>query len=93
MAIDPIFIALGAVPEFAALGGEASLSVADRETLEEVRRAPRVVYPAVRRLKNAALRSSFERFIEAEWRPETEAGLRPLPSEVAYYGAVGRKLA
>jgi hypothetical protein len=27
----------------------------------------------------------------SEWRPETEAGLRPLPSEVAYYGAVGRK--
>jgi hypothetical protein len=29
----------------------------------------------------------------SEWRQETEAGLRPLPSEVAYYGAVGRKLA
>jgi hypothetical protein len=27
----------------------------------------------------------------SEWRPETEAGLRPLPSEVAYYGAAGRK--
>jgi hypothetical protein len=27
----------------------------------------------------------------SEWRPETEAGLRPLPSEVACYGAVGRK--
>ena len=27
----------------------------------------------------------------SEWRPKTEEGLRPLPSEVAYYGAVGRK--
>jgi hypothetical protein len=25
------------------------------------------------------------------WRPETGAGLRPLPSAVAYYGAVGEK--
>jgi hypothetical protein len=29
----------------------------------------------------------------SEWRPETEEGRRPLPSEVAYYGAVGRKSA
>lgn len=29
----------------------------------------------------------------SEWRPETEAGLRPLPSEVAYYGAVAQKRA
>jgi SAM-dependent methyltransferase len=27
----------------------------------------------------------------SEWRPETEEGLRPLASEVAYYGAVARK--
>jgi hypothetical protein len=27
----------------------------------------------------------------SEWRPETEAGLRPLPAEVAYYGAAGKK--
>ncbi|MGH3250472.1 MAG: SAM-dependent methyltransferase [Trebonia sp.] len=27
----------------------------------------------------------------SEWRPETEAGLRPLPSEVAYYGVVAKK--
>ena len=27
----------------------------------------------------------------SEWRPDREAGLRPLPSEVGYYGAVARK--
>jgi hypothetical protein len=27
----------------------------------------------------------------SEWRPEDEGDPRPLPAEVAYYGAVGRK--
>src|SRR5206468_838765 len=36
MAIDPIFISIPAVPEFAALGGEASLSPSDRSMLDRV---------------------------------------------------------
>src|SRR5829696_1697310 len=40
MAIDPIYIHIPRVPEFAALGGEAGLSAADRESLAAVRRAP-----------------------------------------------------
>src|SRR6266853_362783 len=39
MAIDPLYIRVPDVPEFAAMGGEASLTAGDRELLETVRRA------------------------------------------------------
>jgi 4-alpha-glucanotransferase len=76
MAIDPLFISLGAVPEFAALGGEAALGAAERQLLESVRRAPRIQYADVRRLKQSALRSAFARFHEAEWCRDTERARR-----------------
>src|SRR5689334_10764481 len=41
MAIDPVFIRLADVPDFQALGGEASLSSADRARLDAVRRSRR----------------------------------------------------
>jgi 4-alpha-glucanotransferase len=72
MAIDPIFISLPAVPEFAALGGEAALAAADREQLDAVRRAPRIDYAAVRCLKNLALRRAFDRFAAEEWDRNTD---------------------
>jgi len=71
MAIDPIYISVSAVPDFAALGGEASLAAADRERLDAVRRAPTVDYPAVRALKLGALASAFGRFHDEEWAPAT----------------------
>src|SRR5437762_9029940 len=67
MAIDPIYIRVPDVPEFAATGGEASLVTADRELLDAVRRASRIDYAGVRRLKRASLRAAFERFISNEW--------------------------
>src|SRR6266513_2415499 len=42
MAIDPIFIHLPGVADFAALGGEGGLSPADRDELASVRSAPRI---------------------------------------------------
>ena len=42
MAIDPIFIRVTAVPEFAAIGGEVTLPSADRARLDEARRSSRV---------------------------------------------------
>src|SRR3984893_4239863 len=63
MAIDPIFLRVGSVPEFSAIGGEASLGDADRATLEHVRRAPAIEHQAVRRLKHGALRAAFARFL------------------------------
>src|SRR3954451_12096564 len=68
MAIDPVFINVPQVPEFEALGGEASMSPADRAALAAVRRAPRIEHREVRRLKLDALRASFARFLEREWR-------------------------
>ena len=67
MAIDPIFIRVPAVPEFAALGGESSLDAGDRALLERVRQAPRIDHAGVRRLKHTALVAAFERFLDVEW--------------------------
>ena len=56
MAIDPLFISLRAVPEFAALGGEEAMSAGEKDLLETVRRAATIQYADVRRLKQSALR-------------------------------------
>ncbi len=87
MAIDPIFIRLPDVPEFVAAGGESSLSHGDRATLESVRRATRVDYAAVRRLKRGALRAVFERFSETEWARQTDRArtFRRFLSEQAWW--------
>src|SRR5882724_9999974 len=58
MAIDPVFISVPRVPEFAALGGEASLARDDREALAAVRRSPRIEHRDIRPLKQRALRSA-----------------------------------
>ena len=71
MAIDPLYIDLSAVPDFAAVGGEAAMDRVDREELAHVRAAPRVEYRPVRRLKRAALAAAFARFVDAEWRHHT----------------------
>jgi len=72
MAIDPIYIRVPAIPEFVALGGEAGLSDDGRALIEQARRSRRVEYAAVRQLKYAALRASFDRFHAAEWTPDTD---------------------
>lgn len=69
MAIDPIFIAIGDLPEFEALGGEQALDPSQRDQLEAVRQAPAVHHHDVRALKTGVLRMLFERFLETEWRP------------------------
>ena len=72
LAIDPIYIHLPAVADFQALGGEPALSGEHRDLLAAARRAPRVKYQSVRRLKHAVFRDAFERFIDAEWRRDTD---------------------
>jgi 4-alpha-glucanotransferase len=67
MAIDPIYIRVASVPDFVALGGEASLNPVDREQLERVRALPHVDYGSVRALKRRALSAAFRRFLEKEW--------------------------
>src|SRR5471030_808988 len=72
LAIDPIFIRVSHVLEFAALGGEdAVLSAEDRRSLAAVRAAPSVEYAGVRRLKAIALRAAFDRFYDVEWVKDT----------------------
>lgn len=72
MAIDPIFLSLRDVPEFAALGGELALDADDQRLLAEVRQASRVAYADVRRLKQRACRRAFDRFHTIEWLNDTE---------------------
>jgi 4-alpha-glucanotransferase len=67
MAIDPQFISLDRLADFAALGGEDALDPDLRARLETVRNAPGVDYTEVRALKQAALRRSFARFLDTEW--------------------------
>jgi 4-alpha-glucanotransferase len=71
MAIDPIYIDVNAIHEFAAAGGEASLSDGEGELLDQVRRAPAVRYQPIRTLKQGALRRAFARFVEHEIRNDT----------------------
>jgi 4-alpha-glucanotransferase len=87
MAIDPIFISLAAVPEFAALGGEQALTDEDRRLLAHVRRAPRIEYEEVRRLKQRACRRAFDRFHETEHLRDTERAraFRSFLSEQAWW--------
>ena len=72
MAIDPIYVRVEAVPEFAAAGGVKALPAEARARLAAVRHAPRVEYDAVRELKLQALRLAFDRFDRGHWRLKTE---------------------
>ena len=62
MAIDPVFIALRDVEEFAEAGGEAALDPADRARLEGARRRAAVDFRTVRALKRVALHLAFHVF-------------------------------
>lgn len=74
MAIDPIYIAVGEVPEFVEAGGEASLTADERGNLEHARRATIVEYRRIRALKSRVLRAAFERFASSGWREQSERG-------------------
>ena len=71
MAIDPIYISLEDLEEFAAAGGEDSLSPEAREQLAKARSAPTVQYNIVRDLKRRALREAFVRFTAFERNRQT----------------------
>jgi 4-alpha-glucanotransferase len=71
MAIDPQFIAVERVEDFAALGGVDRLEPALRAQLDAVRATPFIDYAAVRTLKEAALRRAFAYFRDTEWTAGT----------------------
>ena len=66
MALDPIYISLPDVPDFAAIGGEDALDGAERAEITRLRQLPRIDYAAVRWLKDRWLRRSFDRFLKME---------------------------
>jgi 4-alpha-glucanotransferase len=72
MAIDPIYIHVPAVQDFAVLGGRDALSSPGRASLDRVTTASRVKYAAVRALKAEALTAAFDRFLECEWHRDSE---------------------
>jgi 4-alpha-glucanotransferase len=72
MAIDPQYLTLNQVEDFAALGGERGLEAELRANLEAVRASTAVNYAGVRRLKSVALRRAYERFRDTELRASSE---------------------
>jgi 4-alpha-glucanotransferase len=71
MALDPIFISMTELEDFAALGGVSQLGPDERDALGEMQSAPRVQHRAVRALKGRWLRRSHQRFLEEEAGPQT----------------------
>jgi 4-alpha-glucanotransferase len=67
MAIDPQFIAVSALEDFAGLGGDAALRPDERAWLDAARMATSIDYQRVRTLKHGVLRRCFERFVAIEW--------------------------
>jgi 4-alpha-glucanotransferase len=66
MALDPIYIRVPDVEDFAGLGGDAALDGDDRRVLAQVRAAARVRYAEVRALKSKWLRRAYLRFVDEE---------------------------
>jgi 4-alpha-glucanotransferase len=58
-ALDPLYVSIDALPDFAAIGGEKGLSASERAELEQLRASPMVAHHRVRTLKEAVLRRCF----------------------------------
>jgi 4-alpha-glucanotransferase len=68
MAIDPIYIGLEDVPEFAQFGAFSPELLSRRDA---VREAPRIEHAEVRALKEASLLAAFVQFHEQHWQRHT----------------------
>jgi 4-alpha-glucanotransferase len=66
MALDPIYVTMANVPDFAGLGAELALDGADQAELGRLRASMRIEYAAIRRLKDKWLRRGFDRFLKLE---------------------------
>ena len=76
MALDPIYITMAKVADFAGLGGELALDGAEQAEVERLRQTPRIDYASVRRLKDRWLRRSFDRFLRLEVARQTPRSAR-----------------
>ncbi len=70
--LNPLFIHLPSVPEFAQSGGFDALSDEDKAKLSEARSAHRIRYDLVFPVKGAALRRTFDTFDAEHWAKGTE---------------------
>src|SRR6188472_1840453 len=66
MALDPIYISMANVADFAGLGAELALDGAEQAEVKRLRQLPRIDYASTRRLKDRWLRRSFDRFLRLE---------------------------
>ena len=87
MAIDPQYISLESVEDFAAIGGERRLDVHGRDALERVRSLHAIDYRAVRALKQVSLRRAFDHFMTTEWAGDSSraSALRTFAVEHAWW--------
>jgi 4-alpha-glucanotransferase len=76
MALDPIYISMPDVVDFAGLGGEQAMDQADAAALERVKASPRIRYQQVRHLKQRWLRRGFDRFLRIEMARGTPRAAR-----------------
>jgi 4-alpha-glucanotransferase len=74
--LDPIYVDVDAVEDLEDGTIAEALGDEGKRTLERVRAAANVDYPAVRSLKARALRAAFERFHAREWSRETPRAKR-----------------
>lgn len=86
-AIDPIYIAVDAIPDLDAAAIAACLGDGGLAELERVRRAPSVDYKAVRRLKKRAFEEAFTRFRTRELAKESSARARAFHAFVEREGS------
>jgi len=70
--IDPVYLALDAMEDFAAAGSADALTREDRLALEGLRASPAVGWDGVRGLKSRALELAFGSFLEREWKRQSE---------------------
>jgi 4-alpha-glucanotransferase len=71
MAIDPIYVSVHAMEDFRHVGGMAGLGEDNRRLITEARESTRVRFADVRRVKEAAIGQSFDRFLRTDWADRT----------------------
>ena len=69
MAVDPQFISVWMID------GSDTLEADWKDEIERCRQSSRIDYRAVRRLKQRALRTLFDRFSETEWTADSESAV------------------
>jgi 4-alpha-glucanotransferase len=75
-ALDPVYVAVDALEDFAAAGGRDALSPVEQEEVTALRSVPAVAWQRVRGLKERALALAFASFVEREWRARSARARR-----------------